>query len=189
MSAYELKRDYNTRYCLFSIESKNDVAMLPTSKTKGRGDLAESTPCCQGSIAKSIDGSAYVLNSDDEWVLVNEKRESSAQTLSIVRGTTMSIIIAIDQVNGEEYTMANDDTLRFCVKRNASDSDYVINKEITNASSKDGGYELVLSPEDTENLDVGRYYYDVGLQIGGEYFMIIETSIFNVTQNISAREV
>ena len=53
------------------------------------------------------------------------------------------------------------------------------------ANFKDGSYVLQISPSDTEGLDVGRYYYDVGLQIGGEYYMVIEQSLFTVLQNIS----
>lgn len=68
MSACELKRDYTTRYCLFSIDSKDDLWMLPTATKVGQGDLIRSTTCRMGSKAEVVDGTMYILNGKNEWV-------------------------------------------------------------------------------------------------------------------------
>lgn len=68
MAACELQRNYITRYCLFAIDDKDDLEMLPTSKRAGNGDLIRSTTCCIGSKASAIDGTMYVLNGNDRWV-------------------------------------------------------------------------------------------------------------------------
>jgi hypothetical protein len=68
MSAWELKRDHLTRYCLFGIDSSEDLAMLPTSVKVGSGDLIRSTTCAIGSIARASDGSQYILTGDNEWI-------------------------------------------------------------------------------------------------------------------------
>ena len=67
MAASELKRDYTTRYCIFAIDSEDDIPMLPTSTRVGSGDLIRSTTCCIGSIATASDGKRYRLNGDDTW--------------------------------------------------------------------------------------------------------------------------
>lgn len=68
MSAWELKRDHTTRYCLFAIDSNSDLYMLPTSKRVGKGDVKTSTFCAIGSMAKAVNGKWYMLNGNDEWV-------------------------------------------------------------------------------------------------------------------------
>ena len=69
MSAQEIKRNYDTRHCVFAIDSISDVYMLPTAHASGKDDLELSTPCRLGSLATVIDdGSRLVLNGNDEWV-------------------------------------------------------------------------------------------------------------------------
>ena len=68
MAAYELNRNWATRFCEFYIDNSSDTELLPTSKKFGSGDLATSTPCSIGSIARDMTGKQYVLNGNDEWV-------------------------------------------------------------------------------------------------------------------------
>ena len=68
MAACELKRNYATRYCLFGIDGKNDLSMLPTSTRKGSGDLIRSTTCCIGSMARASNGKVYVLTGENKWI-------------------------------------------------------------------------------------------------------------------------
>lgn len=67
MAATEIKRNHETRHCIFAIDDKTDISMLPTSEKNGTGDLKFSTPCCQGSIAKANDGKSYRLSGNNEW--------------------------------------------------------------------------------------------------------------------------
>lgn len=68
MAAWELKRDYATRYCLFGIDDDNDLDMLPTSIRCGSGDLILSTTCAVGSIARASDGKSYILTGENKWI-------------------------------------------------------------------------------------------------------------------------
>lgn len=68
MAAQELRRNCNTRYCIFYIDDKSDTQYLPTSKKSGSGDCELSTPCRAGSLARDKTGKQYVLNGSDEWV-------------------------------------------------------------------------------------------------------------------------
>lgn len=72
MSAYETFRNYETRYCVFAVDSKNDLQILPTSKRSGTGEMSLNTPCRQGSLAKTPDGTIYALDGTDNWVISSD---------------------------------------------------------------------------------------------------------------------
>lgn len=67
MAVMELSRNYDTRYCLFYIDSPDDIDFLPTSKKSGKYELLQFSPCCSGSIARDKAGKKYVLNGEDMW--------------------------------------------------------------------------------------------------------------------------
>lgn len=72
MASCELMRNNTTRYCLFAVDSKSDLDMLPTSERVGSGDLIRSTTCCIGSRARGSDGTLYVLNGSNKWAVYSQ---------------------------------------------------------------------------------------------------------------------
>lgn len=68
MAAWELKRDHLTRYCMFGIDSADDIPMLPTSVKYGSGDLIQSTTCAINSIARASNGKNYILTGENKWI-------------------------------------------------------------------------------------------------------------------------
>ena len=111
------------------------------------------------------------------------------QPLAIVRGTTKTMTIGVTTTDGSAYELAEGETIRFGVKKHPGDLTYLFSKEMSASSLADGVYSFKINPGDTENLDFGCYYYDVGLQHGNEYFNIIPCSDFRVEYNITKREV
>lgn len=111
------------------------------------------------------------------------------QPVAIIRGTTRILNIGLSDSLGASYMLQPGEVLRFGVKTHPSNPTFVINKELTSANYENGVYVLILSPNDTEHLPFGRYYYDVGLQNGDSYFNVIECSEFDIRHNITAREV
>lgn len=112
----------------------------------------------------------------------------SVQPIAIVRGTTNSFSIGIEDIlTGEPYTLETGEVLRFGVKRRPEDAECIFTKEITEAD-EDGCYPFTISPSDTLELDFGRYWYDVGLQDGTAYYPIIAASPFDIAWNITERE-
>ena len=109
-----------------------------------------------------------------------------SKTIKMVRGTTNSIYVTVLDDAGELYKLKNGEKLIFGVKTNINYSTCCIHKVITEG---DGEYEIRLKPEDTENLPFGKFCYDVGLQIGKDYFPVIECSPFVLTHNVTKREV
>lgn len=105
--------------------------------------------------------------------------------LEIVRGTNNAFGLTItNEENDEEYILENGQALVFGLKMNPLDEQRILTKKITN--SVDGAYYLELVPSDTENLPIGMYYYDVGLQSGPSVFYnVIETSPFKIKPNVT----
>lgn len=69
MAARELKRNFDTRYCTFYIDSNNDIPSLPTNNESGKGELSLSAPCSIGSVARDAAGKRYTLNGNNKWVV------------------------------------------------------------------------------------------------------------------------
>lgn len=108
------------------------------------------------------------------------------QPIEMVRGTSNSIFVTVRDENGDLYELKSGERLIFGVKSNKNNSDCCIKKIITSGT---GEYEFRLYPQDTENIECGKLCYDVGLQIGADYYSVIPCSPFVLTHNVTRREV
>lgn len=108
--------------------------------------------------------------------------------LSVVRGSSNTFNISMNDPDGNVYVLDQKETLRFGVKKYPEDSKYRILKNLASADYKNGVYPVVLKPEDTQVLTFGTYYYDVGVQNGDDYYPIVAVSTFEVTKNVTRRE-
>ena len=83
-------------------------------------------------------------------------------TITITRGDSAIIGVQIYNSDGTEYVPVEGDSIRFAVKKNYSDVEPLILKDIPISSM-----EFVLMPEDTKELDSGpirgKYKYDIEL--------------------------
>lgn len=107
--------------------------------------------------------------------------------IEIVRGTTNTYVIElVNEEDGSPYELSEGQSLIFGIKMNELDENTVFSKKITHMT--DDGYYLEIEPSDTENLDPGQYYYDVGLKQGDNVFYnVIKPSPFVVLPNITKR--
>lgn len=108
-----------------------------------------------------------------------------AQKIEIVRGTTNTFKIAVTDADGREYAPASGETVVFGIKKNPEDMDPLF--QITAKIVGTGIFKVDLTPAHTEDLDCGRYWYDVGLQSGEDFYNIIEPNPFIIQPNITAR--
>ena len=106
------------------------------------------------------------------------------QPIQIVRGTTLNIGVALFDQSGNPVELDTGDILRFGVKKQPDDTEYLIVK--TTSTLVADNYVFALGPSDTASLDFARYFYDIGLQTGSDYYMVVECSYFDVTPNITA---
>lgn len=73
--------------------------------------------------------------------------------ITLTRGDSAVFSVTVEDEHGETYDYS-DDTVKFGVKRSAFDTDCVLEKTV-----EDG--QVVLTPEDTENMEYGDYLYDI----------------------------
>lgn len=110
-----------------------------------------------------------------------------AQKIKIVRGTTNDFEISIVDSEGGAYTVTSGERIVFGIKKNLTDPEPIFEK-VAEVNAP-GLFGVRVCPEDTEALDCGRYYYDVGLQKGEDFFTVIEPNPFDITPNVTCREV
>ena len=108
------------------------------------------------------------------------------EPIAIVRGTTNTFEITVTDADGNLYTAGDGESLVFGVKKSPKDEDYTFKK--TAVTGENGAYSVKVEPGDTEGLDFGRYFYDVGLQSGTDFFNVIPCSPFDICENITSRE-
>ena len=108
------------------------------------------------------------------------------QPLRMVRGTTFKINVSLYDKSGAVVTLGEGDVLRFGIKKKPGDTTYIIEKTTT---TRVGDYYVIpLAVSDTSALELGKYYYDIGLQSGEDYYMVVECSTFEIAVNITAYE-
>lgn len=101
-------------------------------------------------------------------------------TITLTRGDTFVAEIRISQANGSQYFPSEGDTVRFALKKSYTDADILISKDIPIDTM-----QLILQPEDTKNLDFGKYVYDVQLtKSTGEVDTFITKSIFIIDEEV-----
>lgn len=109
--------------------------------------------------------------------------------IKIIRGTTNIFDLVIFDNSEQAYELKDGDKIVFGVKKNPESANYDIKKIITAKVSNVGNITIKLSPEDTQKLPFGRYYFDVGLQTSeGNYYMVIPFSTFIVGKAITQKE-
>lgn len=108
--------------------------------------------------------------------------KSRNYNLNMVRGDTLAFgfeVEGVDQI----------DTAFFSCKINADDDEYVFQKSfhdgITDAG--DGQYRVRVAPSDTEDVEVGSYYYDLEIGVNEDIYTILKGRL-KIEQDIT-REV
>ena len=104
------------------------------------------------------------------------------ENITLVRGDTLSFGIVM---YGDVQTL---DTAFFTIKKDYNDSP-LVQKSIGDgiASYEDGEYTVRVTPEDTKDLELGRYYYDLQVSNGGDDFTILR-GILDLVYNVTEEE-
>lgn len=89
--------------------------------------------------------------------------------ITLTRGDSFLCNITITN-NGSPYTPAQDDVIRFALKKSYYDAECLIEKTLDNST-----LNLYLGPDDTKDLDFNaQYVYDIELTNGdGDVFTFI----------------
>jgi outer membrane lipoprotein-sorting protein len=107
--------------------------------------------------------------------------------LDVPRGTTYSFYVIITYEDGTPYPYNENDMVFFGVC--FDDSDELLISKTADYDNENNCYVVNLTPEDTQNMIVGeRYWYDMGLQtIDGDFYRIIEATLFNVKRSVTRK--
>lgn len=108
-------------------------------------------------------------------------------TISLVRGDSMSLQFSLKK-DGEEYVPIDGDTIRFAMKHSEflpGRTDYKDSKPVLVKNIPYNTMMLKLDPEDTKNLEFGKYVYDVQITFAsGDVDTFIPPSIFNILAEV-----
>ena len=99
----------------------------------------------------------------------------------LTRGDTAYLQVPIyNDVSGEEYEIAEGDTLTLSVKRAVTDEAYCFQKTLV------GSNLFKIEPEDTKSCDFASYKYDVQLTTAsGDVYTVIEPSVFKICTEVT----
>lgn len=105
--------------------------------------------------------------------------------IEMIRGTTSTQLIRLLE-DDQPYILSDNEFIRFGVKEAGYNSRILINKKFTRADQDDtGSIEFKIMPDETIKWPIKTYKYDIGLQSGEDYFIVIPESDFIIKQNIT----
>lgn len=100
-------------------------------------------------------------------------------TIVLTRGDSAVLKLTVVDGEGQLYKIADNDTVIFTIKKYTTDKDVVLKKTLT-----DG--QIIINPQDTENLEYGQYVYDVELTQGSGFVAtVIPPTRFVVAEEVS----
>lgn len=80
------------------------------------------------------------------------------------------------------YVLTETDRLIVGVKRNVTDSEYVIKTEVTSSAKNGDGYDIMFDPAATRKLN-GNYVYGVALRTANGFYPIIASAVLTIKHN------
>lgn len=100
--------------------------------------------------------------------------------ITLTRGDTLKALISITDHDGNPYVPKTGDKIRFAMKRDISDPEPLILKEVPIDTMT-----LVIEPKDTKDLDFGSYKYDMELTTAaGEVDTFILPQTIKLTEEV-----
>ena len=113
------------------------------------------------------------------------------ENITLVRGDTLAFAIelyVIDEENDALVILLNQDlsSCFFSVRKDYTNEEYVFQKSLGNGIEKieTGKYRIRIAPEDTAELEVGNYYYDLEIGLNSDYFTILK-GLFAIEYDIT----
>ena len=107
--------------------------------------------------------------------------------IKMIRGTTFERALRLFY-EGQVYRLKPGEILRFGVKENERQDRYLIKKEWTYDQITEDAFILTITPQDTSRFPCKKYKYDIGIQRGDNYFIIVPESDFILSNNITSWE-
>ena len=104
----------------------------------------------------------------------------SGTSIELTRGDTFKRTLVLTDAEGNPFTPANNDVIRFALKKKVKDENVLINKIIPNDT-----LILQIDPDDTKELPFGDYVYDIQITYpNGDVDTFITVSRFKITEEV-----
>lgn len=96
------------------------------------------------------------------------------RNMRMTKGDTLAFGIVIENADVEL------ETAYFSCKANPNYSAYVFQKSLGDGITKvdDGQYTVRVAPENTANVDAGKYYYDLQIGANGDIFTVLKGCLY-----------
>ena len=105
--------------------------------------------------------------------------EVTKNKIKLTRGDTGIFNVHVKDADNEDYELQEGDVLRFTLRKTPKSGDVFIQKVVT-------GAEIVISPEDTQKMTFGTYYYDLELtKSDGTVDTIIPPMTFELLEEVT----
>lgn len=101
-------------------------------------------------------------------------------TITLTRGDTLPLHFELENEDGSVYIPTENDTIRFAMKKDYSDDEPLLVKNIPTDT-----LDLRIESADTKPLDFGDYVYDVEITLNdGTVFTFIEKAKLKLTEEV-----
>ena len=107
------------------------------------------------------------------------KINNKTNKITLTKGDNAELTVKIIDSNGVQRGIYDDDVITLTVRKTADSEEVALSK-----TAVDG--KITFTPEDTNSLSVGLYYYDIQLTtFGGKIYTVIPLSIFEISQEVT----
>ena len=105
--------------------------------------------------------------------------------ITMTRGDTFSFGIELLDENGEAFTTDLASAFFTC-KHNHTDVANVFRKSLGDGISKiaNGQYAVRVAPADTEDIEAGKYFYDLQIGVNSDVFTILK-GVLEIEQDVT----
>ena len=93
--------------------------------------------------------------------------------IKMVRGTSLSFGFEVVDENGAPFTQELEHVYFACKKKDSDE--YAFRTSLVDGIDKVdvGKYRVRVAPEDTQNIEIGKYFYDLQIGLNGDVFALM----------------
>ena len=108
--------------------------------------------------------------------------------ITMDRGNTLSFGMELYDEDGNAFD-TDLDYAYFTCKKNYTDNENVFQKSLDDGITKidDGKYTVRVAPNDTKNVELGKYFYDLKIGVNSDVFTVMKGVLeidFDVTKEV-----
>lgn len=125
-------------------------------------------------------GSAKRIMTEVDQLAIHKSTYNTGTTITLTRGDTFEALVSATKRDGTQYIPVAGDTIRFAMKENYDDPRPLLVKDIPIDTMM-----LTLEPQDTADLNFGKYVYDIQLtKANGKVDTFISKAILKLSEEV-----